>query len=46
VFCFGSSAAPVSDREGNEQSILSNAWMFPGMSASAIQQAGNPVLRK
>lgn len=37
---FGSSAAPIGDGEGNERSILSSKWMFPGGSCG-IQQLGN-----
>ncbi|HEV2536497.1 MAG TPA: hypothetical protein VGU21_03185 [Streptosporangiaceae bacterium] len=38
---FGSSAASTSDGEGNEKSILSSKWMFPGGSGSGRQQLGN-----
>ena len=31
------------DREGNERSILSTRWMFPGGSGSVVQQVGNPT---
>ena len=39
---FGSSAASIDDGEGNERSILSSKWMFPGGS-SGIQQLGNAL---
>jgi hypothetical protein len=38
---FGSSAASTSDGEGNEKSILSSKWMFPGGSGGGTQQPGN-----
>ena len=40
---FGSSAASTSDGEGNEKSILSSKWMFPGGSGSGTQQLGNAL---
>jgi hypothetical protein len=40
---FGSGAASTSDREGNEKSILSSKWMFPGGSGGGIQQLGNAM---
>jgi hypothetical protein len=40
---FGSSAAPTSDGEGNEKSILSSKWMFPGGGGSGMQQLGNTL---
>lgn len=39
---FGSSAASISDGEGNERSILSSKWMLPGGSSS-VQQLGNAL---
>ena len=38
---FGNSAASTSDGEGNEKSILSSKWMFPGGSGGGTQQLGN-----
>ena len=38
---FGSSAASIGDGEGNEKSILSSEWMFPGGSGGGVQQLGN-----
>ncbi len=40
---FGSSAATIRDGEGNEKSILSSKWMFPGGSGSGMQQLGNTL---
>jgi hypothetical protein len=40
---FGSSAASIGDGEGNERSILSSKWMFPGGSSSGVQQLGNAL---
>jgi hypothetical protein len=40
---FGSSAASTGDKEGNEKSILSSRWMFPGGSGSGTQQLGNAL---
>jgi hypothetical protein len=31
------------ETEGNERSILSSKWMFPGGGASGTQQLGPPV---
>jgi hypothetical protein len=40
---FGSSAASIGDGEGNEKSILSSKWMFPGGSSGGVQQLGNTL---
>ncbi len=39
---FSSSAASIGNGEGNERSILSSRWMFPGGTSSGTQQMGNP----
>jgi hypothetical protein len=40
---FGSSAASIGDGEGNERSILSSKWMFPGGSGSGTQPMGSAL---